>query len=208
MPDDSTHGSITQHIRDLDLEEPSKAQEALWHHYFRRLVALAKHKLGETPRRVSDEEDVAAAALASFFKDQKEGKFPQLRDRNDLWPLLARMTANKAVDQQRQELAQKRGSAKVRGDSIRAKADGSEMDWPVHLINEELQPDYLVMMSEECDRLLAILGDDELRLIARRRLEGFKNNEIAQELGVIDRTVERRVRLIRSIWEDDFKKRK
>ena len=46
MLDDSNHGSVTQLIRDLNLDQPSKAQEALWNQYFRRLVALARHKLG------------------------------------------------------------------------------------------------------------------------------------------------------------------
>lgn len=206
MVDDSVHGSITLMISQLDLNHPSQAQETIWNRYFRRLVALARVKLGDTPRRVADEEDVAAAALASFFADQRKGKFPQLHDRNDLWPLLATMTAHKAVDQQRQVLAQKRGAAQVRGDSIRGADSDGVADWPTKFIDEELQPEYLVMMSEECDRLLELLKDDELRLIARRRLEGYTNSEIARELGVIERTVERRVKLIRTTWEEELKK--
>jgi DNA-directed RNA polymerase specialized sigma24 family protein len=206
MSDDSTHGSVTLMISQLALDQPSRAQEALWNRYFRRLVALARLKLRETPRRVADEEDVATVALASFFADQREGKFPQLHDRTDLWPLLATITANKAVDQQRQILAQKRGADQVRGDSIRGPEGEWLADWPARQIDEELQPEYLVMMSEECDRLLAMLGDDELCLIARRRLEGYTNSEIARELKVIVRTVERRVKLIRTIWEGELKK--
>ena len=69
-------------------------------------------KLGKTPRRVADEEDVAAAALASFFNGMEQKQFPQLHDRNELWPLLAKTTpARKAVDQQRHLLVQKRGLA-------------------------------------------------------------------------------------------------
>lgn len=202
MSDDTIHGSITRMITQLDLDQPSQAQEALWNRYFRRLVALAKMKLGETPQRVADAEDVATMALADFFADHLQGKFPRLHDRNDLWPLLATITAHKAVDQQRQLLAQKRGADRVRGDSIRCDESQWLSDWPAERIEKELQPDHLLIMREQCERLFTALGDDELRTIARRRLEGYTNREIAEELGVIERTVERRVRLIRSIWEE------
>jgi DNA-directed RNA polymerase specialized sigma24 family protein len=202
MADESTQGSVTRMIAQLDLEQPSQAQEALWNRYFCRLVALAKMKLGETPQRVADAEDVAVNALADFFLDHRAGKFPSLRDRNELWPLLATITSHKAVDQQRQLFAQKRGIDQVRGDSIRRDENTWLSDWPAEKFEQELQPDYLLMMQEQCDRLLSTLGDDELRTIARRRLEGYTNREIASELGVIERTVERRVRLIRTLWED------
>jgi DNA-directed RNA polymerase specialized sigma24 family protein len=54
---------------------------------------------------------------------------------------------------------------------------------------------------------MAILTDDQMRLIARRRLEGYKNAEIAKELGIIERTVERRLWLIRSLWSEELRKR-
>ncbi len=206
MSDDSMHGSVTFLISQLDLDQPSQAQAALWNRYFRRLVALARLKLGETPRRVADEEDVAAEALASFFQDHREGKFPELHDRNGLWPLLASVTARRAVDQQRKLLAQKRGANQVRGDSVRGLEADGELEWAAKLIDEELQPEYLAMMNEECERLLSVLGDDELRLIARRRMEGYSNREIATELGVIERTVERRLQLIRALWSEGLEK--
>lgn len=202
MFDDPAQGSVTLMIAQLDLDQPSQAQKALWDRYFSRLVALAKMKLAETPQRVADAEDVATVALADFFVGKREGRFPQLHDRDSLWPLLATITAHKVVDQQRQLFAQKRGADLVRGDSIRQEGSNWLSDWPAERIEQELQPEYLLIMREQCDRLFGVLQDDELRTIARRRLEGYTNREIAAELGVIERTVERRLRLIRSIWED------
>ena len=43
--------------------------------------------------------------------------------------------------------------------------------------------------------------DGRRRSIALRRLEGYENAEIARELGCALRTVERRLALIRQIWE-------
>src|SRR5690349_18337693 len=92
-------GSVTRWIAELHLGEPDEAQEALWQRYFRRLIGLARLKLGDAPRGMADEEDVAAAALQSFFAGVVDGRFPRLQNRNDLWPLLAKITARKAKDQ-------------------------------------------------------------------------------------------------------------
>jgi|GEM_PF-5776825 len=59
----------------------------------------------------------------------------------------------------------------------------------------------LVIMQEQLGLLLAQLRDDTLRSVAVRRLEGFTNTEIAQELAVSERTVERILNLIRGDWE-------
>jgi DNA-directed RNA polymerase specialized sigma24 family protein len=42
--------------------------------------------------------------------------------------------------------------------------------------------------------------------IARRRLEGYTNAEIAKEVDVIERTVERRIQLVRALWSDELRK--
>jgi DNA-directed RNA polymerase specialized sigma24 family protein len=59
-------------------------------------------------------------------------------------------------------------------------------------------------MREECARLLGRLGDDELRQVARWRLEGYTIEEIAARLGCVARSVKRRLRLIRTIWEREL----
>jgi DNA-binding NarL/FixJ family response regulator len=45
--------------------------------------------------------------------------------------------------------------------------------------------------------------DESLRPIARMKLEGYTNTEISAKLGVVERTVERRLNLIRRIWTQD-----
>jgi len=198
--------SITEWIADLQQEgvrpEIERAQQALWERYFGRLVGLAKVKLGDAPRAAADEEDVAISALQSFFAAAPNGQFPQLRDRNDLWPLLAKITAHKAIDQRRRLLAKKRGAGLVRGNSAILGGDDAAPDWPDALLEKELRPDSLVAMTEQCERLMARLRDDQMREIARRKLEGYSNAEIAAHLGVVERTVERRLGMIRDYWAD------
>ena len=49
--------------------------------------------------------------------------------------------------------------------------------------------------------MLDLLGDEELRSIARWKMEGDTNAEIADKLGCLPRTVERKLRRIRELWE-------
>ena len=60
---------------------------------------------------------------------------------------------------------------------------------------------FATQVAEQFDRLLAALPSDELREIARLRLEEHTNAEIAGRLGCTERTVERKLVLIRSYWE-------
>lgn len=197
-------GSITRWICELELGRADEAQEQIWLRYFGRLIGLAKLKLGESPRTVADEEDVATAALQSFFAGVTKGRFPRLHDRHDLWPLLAKITSHKALDQQRYLLAEKRGAGKVQDDCTACVSSGAVAQWSANIIDDEIGPEHLALLREQCERLMNLLGDDQLRKIARRRLEGYSNRDIANELSVIERTVERRLRLIRELWKNDL----
>jgi DNA-directed RNA polymerase specialized sigma24 family protein len=55
----------------------------------------------------------------------------------------------------------------------------------------------VAQVAEECDRLLGALDDETLKSIAVWKIEGYTNEEIAANLGVVLRTVERKVRTIR-----------
>ena len=67
----------------------------------------------------------------------------------------------------------------------------------------EPTPAFAAQVAEECRRLLERLDSPELRSVALLKVEGYSNEEIAAQLGCGLRTVERRLRLIRSIWEQE-----
>jgi RNA polymerase sigma factor (sigma-70 family) len=190
-------GSVTQLIAELQAGDDSVAQREIWERYFRRIMALARAQLGDSPRASEDEEDVALSALVSFFRGLSDQRFPQLKDRDNLWSLLVTITARKAINQRKRQMALKRG-----GPQAKLPIDACDADQLQALIDTELQPDFLAAIQEECERLMEILGDDTLRLIARRKLEGWNNAEVAAELGISMRTIERKLELIRSIWAD------
>ena len=92
MPGDE--GSITRWIGGLKAGDEAAAQQ-LWERYFARMVGLARDKLraGRRGDMGSDEEDAALSAFDSFCAGATRGQFPALGDRDDLWRLLALITA-------------------------------------------------------------------------------------------------------------------
>ncbi len=199
-PDDT----VSQWIDGLKAGDEAAAAK-LWHRYFRRLVGLARKKLGDTPRRVADEEDVALSAFRSFCQGAQENRFPDLRDRDDLWHLVVQITERKAYHQMRDQTRKKRGSGLVGGESVfvdcQALSDGAGING---LAGREPTPQFAAEMAEAVDRLLDQLADDELRQIALSKLEGYTNDEIAGKLGLARATIERRLRLIRKTWQAEM----
>jgi DNA-directed RNA polymerase specialized sigma24 family protein len=200
----SSEGSVTHWLGRLRAGDHAAAQP-LWERYFHRLVGLARQKLRDAPRRAADEEDVALSAFDSFCRGAEQGRFPQLQDRDDLWRLLFAFTARKAFDQVRDERRQKQGGGAVLGESALLGPEGSagEEAGLEQVLGREPTPAFAAEVAEQCQRLLGRLGDDELRAIARRKMEGDTNEEIAARLGCAVSTVERRLRLIRQTWEEE-----
>jgi RNA polymerase sigma factor (sigma-70 family) len=177
----------------------------VWNHFYARLIGLARRKLQGLPRRVVDEEDVVLSAFETFFRRATEGRFPHLHDRHDLWQLLVKITERKAVNRLRHQGRAKRGAGKVRGESAffttgeSAASEGIEQ-----LPSTEPTAEFAAIMAEEFRGLLDLLADEELRQIALLKLEGWTNEEIASRIDRSLPTVERRLRLIRDKWKQQY----
>jgi DNA-directed RNA polymerase specialized sigma24 family protein len=195
--------SVTQWIDRLKAGDPDAAQK-LWERYFRRLVGLARKKLRAAPRRAADEEDVALSAFDSFCRGAEHGRFAQLHDRFDLWQLLVLLTARKASDLAQHERRQKRGGGAVLDEAaLPGRSDSSAPEAALErLKGPDPTPAFAAQVAEQYRRLLERLDNTVLRTVAMRKVEGYSNEEIAAQLGCGLRTVERRLRLIRSIWEE------
>jgi len=175
------------------------AAQPLWERYFTRLVTFARGKLHGVSRRAADEEDVALSAFHSFC--QAAQRFPRLNDRDDLWQVLVTLTARKAFQQRRGQQALKRGgTASAEGPRTAEAAEAVALD---EIVGAEPTPEFVVSIAEHFETLLAKLPGEELRQIARLRLEEYSSAEIAERLGVTERTVSRKLVLIRSYWEKE-----
>jgi DNA-directed RNA polymerase specialized sigma24 family protein len=198
MPADE---SVTRWLRRLE-ERDQDAARLLWQRYYRELVELARARLGQTPRRMADEEDIALSVLRCLYDGAARGQFGTVVNRQALWQLLATITIRKVIDHKRLLQKQKRGGGRVRGDSVLKPSDGD--GWGAgfdEILGDAASPEVLAIAVEEYQRLMRVLDDDRLRTIAQCKLEGHRNEEIAERLGLACRSIERKLQLIRQVWE-------
>ena len=200
MPVDT---AITEWIEQLK-EGDSVAAEKLWQHYFEQMVQLAGRRLEGAGRAAADEEDVALSAFKSFCLGAREGRFPRLGDRNSLWSLLVAITAHKSIDLIRRENRRKRGGSgghRAAPDGARQAVSAVELS---SIIQQRPTPEFAAQIGEQFKLLLTKLDradDPDLIRIAQAKMLGESTTEVAQQLGCVRRTVERKILLIRRIWE-------
>jgi RNA polymerase sigma factor (sigma-70 family) len=197
-----TSHSVSQWIANLKDGE-AEAARRLWERYALRIVELAKLRLGGAPKRLADEEDVAVSVFHSVCRGAAAGRFQDIKNRDELWWLLLAITKQKVVDHVRRETAQKRGGRTKGGPGSEAKCARKNISLD-ELISDEPTPEFAVMLQEEHERLLKLLRDDSVRRVANFRIQGFTAAEIAHDLGVSERSIERKLKLIRESWSREL----
>jgi RNA polymerase sigma factor (sigma-70 family) len=191
----SQEGSVSRWLGPLQQGDPDAARQ-LWERYFLSLVQLARKRLRQAAPRAADAEDVALSAFDSFCRCAENGRFPELNDRDNLWRVLAVLTARKAGRLLRDETRLKRGGA--------AAASGADQAALLeHAFSREPTPELAAQMTEEYERLLALLGDEALRRVAVLRMEGHSVEEIGAAIGCAPRSVKRKLQMIRTLWEQE-----
>ena len=194
--------SVTDWIASLKAEE-SDAAELLFGRYIERLKALARGKLNPAARRMSDEEDIAVVALHDAFRGIQEGRFARLNDRHDLWQVLVMLVDRRVTDQIRRATSRKRGGGHELGESAfeHGNRSGSRTGGIGQVAGGEPTPEFVAEFVEQFDRRMTQLDDRELQEIATQKMRAYTNAEIAQQRDCTERTVERKLQLIRKIWE-------
>ena len=150
-----------------------------------------------------DEEDVALSAFQSFCDGITRGQFPHLEDRDDLWRLLATITTRKVIGTLRHESRRKRGGGKVLGESAVIDANDPGAEGMAQFLSREPSAEAATEFAEAYDSLFERLADPTLKFIALRKLEGRTTDEVATELGTTRRTVDRKLGLIRALWQEE-----
>jgi RNA polymerase sigma factor (sigma-70 family) len=194
----SDDSSVTRQIGQLKAGDQDAAVP-LWRRYFQRMVRIAGRRLSGRSRQPTDAEDVALAAFARFCQEAERGRLPQVRNPDDLWRVLVTLTIRTAIDEVRREGRQRRGGRANYQEETAATAMGCGAN-PDQLVDQQPAPEYIVQVAEECELLLGGLDDETLKSIAVWKTEGYTNEEIAAKLGVVLRTVERKLHTIRARW--------
>jgi DNA-directed RNA polymerase specialized sigma24 family protein len=181
------------------------AAQKLWERYFKRLVGLARAKLPLGRRKYGEDEAVAISAMKSFLQRAENGRFPNLHSRENLWALLATITVRKAG-----KVARRKAITEVGESALGAKNDDSQRRnvWE-QVLGREPTPVFAAEMAEQCRRLLDLLKSkeregQELDSVALWMLEGYTKAEIAAKLGCVKGTVNRKLQVIREIWEKEI----
>lgn len=179
--------SVTEWVEQIVRGESGEPQSQIVSRFLARLTALARTRIGGL-RGDEDEADVALSALKSFLIRAPQQEFRDLPDRDALWSLLAAITLKKSISARRRMLAQKRDVRRVQSFDDVLTVD------PSH--------EFLDSVVDEGNRLLESLDDPVLRDVARLRMEGYSNQEIAERIDRSVKTVERKMMLVRKILQD------
>lgn len=210
----SSTSSITQWLKRVQNGRDDDAAQKLWQRYWRQLAAVAKRRLRALGAkcRTEDEVDAVQEAFAAFFRRVEQGAYPNCHDRNDLWCLLVTITDSKARQLARDARRRKRGGGKVRGDSalMRSGYEGgtgfdrlpaAACELPLAEPPSEEPSEAFVDQLLETFSLFHGSLDPMEREILRGRMQGYTNDEIAARIGCVTRTVERKLKVIRSRWQ-------
>lgn len=172
------------------------ALEKLWNRFARQMTGLAATWLRQFAERLMfDEEDVAISAFDAFRMALADGRYSSIQDVDELWRLLAVITVRKASDHLEAEHAQKRG-----GDLVVVSLDDTAQLDAQKQPSPEPTPEFAALMTDECRRLLKLLGDPELEAVVLWKLHGYTNQEIAEQMKYSRRTIQRMLNLIKDRW--------
>jgi RNA polymerase sigma factor (sigma-70 family) len=197
----ANEGSVTQLLQGF-CDGDGEAFAGLHARYWPTLVAIARQKLRYVSRRAADEEDVAQQAFWSFYQSVRSGRLPNLVSRHDVLAALTHITVCKAINQIERELGTaKRGKGRVRGESALDYLVGQSSARPglQQVAESACLPDEEVLLRDCYDHYLSRLPES-VREVARLHLAGLSNREIAEELDCVERTVERKLALLRGQW--------
>lgn len=198
---ENTDGSVTFYMNQLR-DGNRDGTDELWKHFYSRLVRLAHNRMNARFRRVSSGEDIAATAIAECFKSLEEGRFPELKDRHDLWSRLAQITERRALNEIRKQTTLKAGGGKVVGESVLMNRDDSVAVGINGIAGKEPTPEYVGYLSDTMTELLSSL-DETQRKIAIAKFQGYTNLEISKRLEISIASVERKLGRIREKWSRD-----
>jgi DNA-directed RNA polymerase specialized sigma24 family protein len=189
-------GSITRLVPQLRNRD-ELAIEEIWRRYVRRIQCAARPVIAGVSPGAGDEEDVAQSAFYSFCEATAAGRLAEIANRDELWRLLLTFTRRKALNRVRHEFCKRRGggaTAVNHPDAVSRTCDRA--DPPIQLM--ELQEAFDHLLEK-----LTATGDPRLAVVARLRLEGRNNQEIADELDCKARTIQRKLRILEQLWTEE-----
>lgn len=202
----ASEGSVTGFLRDARLGRVL-AIERLTDKYLNRLENFANTRMSATYKQVEDEEDVAINVLHEFFIGFMNGKYDGLRNRKQLWRLLAKITVCRVIDHYEKYNAKKRGAGSTQNvGNMSAEDTSSDFGVISDMSIDEIDPQLSVALKDSYNRMLESICDTKDQRIVQLNLEGLGNKEIAKKLRITERTVRNRLDAIQRRLVDEMKR--
>lgn len=176
LPDmyDSSSPEITRLLNDLTGGD-SLARERLLEAVYGELKRQARILMS---RERNDHTLQPTALVNEAFLKLGDASGIEWQDRSHFYGIVSRLMRQVLVDHARQHTADKRGSGK-----IHLSIDDVELP-----TEDRIE---LVLMIDELLERLAYLDENHARIVEMRFFAGMQNNEIAEALGISERTVGR-----------------
>jgi|GEM_PF-4326366 len=161
--------------------------------FLEKVKTKARREFGNSSRSVCDEDDIAVQVFGDLATQAKK---IDVTDREGLLRLLLLVTQRKVASERRRQSAKSRGNGKVilETDLGRLLKDCSHQS-----VNKGSQYN-LALIEQELTALMEILPDDQYREIVKLSIAGHDKDEIAEILGVVPRTVYRKLRYTQELW--------
>lgn len=197
--------SVSSWIRQLQQGDQQAAQR-LWGRYGDALQKIARSRYRSALNAVFDEQDLAQSVFLALWKTAEAGRLASVQDRNELWWLLLEITRRRAMARMTYNNASKRKNSAA---ATPGSTGASETVDPLSQLSDprQLSPEVLTILDEEHGHFMDLLPDDLMHTIALLHLEGYSNEEIAQKVDFSQRTVSRKLKLIRDIWIKELNSR-
>jgi RNA polymerase sigma-70 factor (ECF subfamily) len=170
------------------------AAAELFQRFAGRLAALAARRLGTLPGGKLDSEDVVLSAFKSFFRRHADGRLAP-EGWGGLWALLTKITLRKCGHQLAYLCA---GRRDVRRESALPQPDLSDPSW--HMVASDPTPSQAAVLAETVEQVAGGLKEYH-RDIFRLALAGNSAAEIAGQVDVTERTVQRVLKRVRKLLE-------
>lgn len=198
----SSYGSVTNLLAGVKQGDPA-AQQELWDRYMKRLIRIVCTRIVSGKTQHSDAEDIVVRAYQAFLSGVSDNRFQELNDRNDVWQILVMLTRRKAIERHRFDSAKKRGANNVRTESVFA--DDSHFGVGIEQIADtEPTPEFAALLHDEVLDKLSKLNDTTKRDIIILKMKGLSNSQIADQLKISNRSVQRKLQLIFDIWSKEL----
>jgi RNA polymerase sigma-70 factor (ECF subfamily) len=182
-----------QFLLDLWRAGDEDAARQLFDRYVDRLVGLARRRISQRLASRVDPEDVVQSVFRTFFGRLKAGQFV-IEDQDALTKLLVRITVHKTLRQVEYHQAAKRAT---KAETTQGSQSHERMQ---QLLDREPTPDEANAFLDQLEHFLNKLKPTERRVL-ELRMQGYSNEEIAEQLGTYDRKIRRVMERIRELAE-------